>query len=100
MSALKTILRSVKPFLGKMDVHVDRSRQIISFNKNDKTETLTVNQLFDEIEGIFSKAMQKSEKAIYQPFWLTNCDKPITSPLSFINQPVIKPARPLAASQL
>jgi len=89
---LRNILRSVRPFLGKLDVEIDRNRQLIYFNKAGKTEILTVNQLFDEIESIFTKA-QPAAQTTLDPFgggsidrieapWLSNCNKPVANPLS------------------
>ena len=100
---LRNIFRSIKPFLGKIDIEIDRNRQLIYFTKADKTEILTVNQLFDEIESIFSKA--KPAQTTLDPFgggtidrikppWLSNCSKPVTTPLS---QALTEPARPLPA---
>lgn len=107
MSYLKTILKSAKPFLGKINVEIDRTRQMIYFEKNGQTQTLTVNQLFDEIESIFSKAKKPTARlagetvnpAVNRPSWLPDCGKPVINPLVFNNQSLIKPARPLAASQ-
>jgi len=93
---LRNILRTVRPFLGKLDVEIDRNRQLIYFTKAGKTEILTVNQLFDEIESIFSKttrAPAPESQVTLDPFggggidrieapWLSNCNKPVANPLS------------------
>ena len=100
---LRTIFRMVKPFLGALDVKIDRRRQIITFERDGRSETLTVDQLYDEIEGIFSKA--RPAQTTLDPFgsgtidrieptWLSNCGKPVASPLG---QALTEPARPLAA---
>jgi len=94
----------VKPFLGALDVKIDRRRQIITFERDGRSETLTVDQLYDEIEGIFSKA--RPAQTTLDPFgggtidrieppWLSNCSKPVTNPLG---QALTEPGRPLAAS--
>lgn len=108
---LKNIFRSIKPFLGKMNVEIDRNRQLIYFTKAGRTEILTVNQLFDEIESIFTKARPAAQitldprargtiDRISPPggFWLSNYDKPQTNPLGNNGQAPREPARPLAAS--
>lgn len=88
---LRNIFRMVKPFLGALDVKIDRTRQIITFKKNGQVETLTVDQLFDEIEGIFSKSRPAAQTTL-DPFgggtinrieapWLSDCSKPVTNPL-------------------
>lgn len=87
---LRYIFRAIKPFLGGLDVKIDRRRQIITFKRNGQAETLTVNQLFDEIETIFSKA-QPTAQTTLDPFgggidrieapWLSNCNKPVANPL-------------------
>lgn len=107
MSSFKTIFRSIRPFLGKLEVEIDRTRQLISFKKNGKTEILTVDQLFDEIESIFQATRpatglpgKTTNLPKNRPSWLSNYDKPITSPLVLFSQAVIEPARPLAAHQV
>jgi len=93
----------IKPFLGALDVTIDRNRQIITFHRDGQAETMTVSQLFDEIESIFSKA--RPAQTTLDPFgsgtidrieptWLSNCGKPVASPLG---QALTEPARPLAA---
>lgn len=88
---LRHIFQMIKPFVGALDVTIDRTRQIITFKKNGQVETLTVNQLFDEIENIFSKAKPAAQITL-DPFgggtidriegsWLSNHSKPITNPL-------------------
>lgn len=91
---LRTIFQMIKPFLGALDVRIDRRRQIITFQKNGQSETLTVDQLYDEIESIFSKAKPSSapREVTLDPFgngtidriegfWLSDCNKPVTNPL-------------------
>jgi len=98
---LKYIFRAIKPFLGDLDVRIDRRRQIITFKRNGQAETMTVAQLFDEIESTFSKARPAAQitldpfgggtiDRISPPgghisppggFWLSNCNKPVTNPL-------------------
>jgi len=109
---LRNIFRTIKPFLGKMDVEIDRNRQIIYFKRNGRTEIMTVNQLFDEIEIIFTKARPAAQVTL-DPFgggtidrisppgcsWLSNYDKPRTNPLGNNGQALREPARPLAAQQ-
>ena len=115
MPNLRNIFRTIKPFLGKMEVEIDRNRQLIYFKRNGKTEIMNVNQLFDEIEGIFSKA--RSSASTLDPFgggtidrisppggpysgsWLPNCGKPQTNPLGNNDQALREPARTLAAPQ-
>jgi len=105
MSSLKKILRTVRPFLGKIDVEIDRTRQIIYFRKNGQTETLTISQLYDEIESIFqvaSKATGEAEAvgaAANKPSWLPAYRKPVRNPLGNHEQALIEPARPLAGPE-
>ena len=80
--------------MGKVEVRIDRARQLIYFKRNGKTEILTVDQLFDEIEGIIPDARSAAQNAL-DPFsdcsikrivppgcsWLSNYDKPHTDPL-------------------
>jgi len=86
---LKYIFRAIRPFLGDLDVKIDRRRQIITFKRNGRTETMTVNQLFDEIESV-SKAKPAAAQTTLDPFgggtidrieapWLPNCSKPATN---------------------
>lgn len=123
MPNLRNIFRTIKPFLGKMEVEIDRKRQLIYFKRNGKTEIMNVNQLFDEIEGIFSKVRPSAPAApiTLDPFgggsidrisppnsricppggsWLSNYDKPQTNPLGINDQALSEPARPQAAPQL
>ena len=109
---LRNIFRSIKPFLGKMEVEIDRTRQLIYFKRNGKTEIMNVNQLFDEIESIFTKVRPSAPAApiTLDPFgggtidrisppggsWLSNCDKPRSNPLGINDQALRGPARPLA----
>ena len=90
--------------MGDIDVKIDRRRQIITFKRNGQAETMTVAQLFDEIESTFSKARPPAQTTL-DPFgggtidrtgppWLSNCSKPVTNPLC---QALTEPARPLAA---
>lgn len=113
MPNLRNIFRTIKPFLGRMEVEIDRSRQLIYFKRNGRTEIMTVNQLFDEIESIFTKVRPSAQAAqnTFDPFgggtidrisppggsWLSNCDKPQSNPLGFNDQALSEPARPLAA---
>ena len=117
MPNLRNIFRTIKPFLGKMEVEIDRNRQLIYFKRNGKTEIMNVNQLFDEIEGIFSKVRPSAPAApiTLDPFgggsidrisppggpysgsWLPNCGKPRSNPLGNNHQALREPARPLAA---
>jgi len=101
---LRSIFRVIKPFLGALDVTIDRRRQIITFHKDNQSETMTVAQLFDEIESIFSKARPATQTTL-DPFgggtidrieapWLSNCSKPVTNPLY---QAPTEAARPLTA---
>lgn len=82
----------IRPFLGALDVKIDRRRQIITFQKNGQSETLTVDQLYDEIESIFSKAKPAAAQVTLDPFgggtidrieapWLSECKEPIVNPL-------------------
>lgn len=84
--------------MGDLEVEVDRRRQIITFRRNGQAETMTVEQLFDEIESIFSKA--RPAQITLDPFgggtidriaptWLSRCDKPLTDPLRYPDQVVI-----------
>ena len=100
MIRFSTILRSIKPFLGGVTVTVDRIRQQIHFTRNGSTEVLTVDQLFDEIETIFSSAKAAGPASVpaeraparlapiadnmrqNEPSWLTVCDKPQTNVLA------------------
>ncbi len=109
---LRNIFRSIKPFLGKMEVEIDRTRQLIYFKKNGRTEIMNVNQLFDEIESIFTKVRPSAPAApiTLDPFgggtidrisppggsWLSNYGKPQTNPLGNNSQALRGPARPLA----
>ena len=87
---LKYIFKAIRPFLGDLDVRIDRRRQIITFQKNGQTETMTVNQLFDEIESL-SKAKPAAQTTLdpfgsgtidrIEGFWLSDCNKPVTNPL-------------------
>jgi len=111
--SFRTIFRTVKPFLGKIEVRIDRARQLIYFKRNGRTEILTVDQLFDEIESIFTKIRPSAPAAqtTLDPFgggtidrimppdgsWLSNCGKPRTNPLGNNDQALREPARPLAA---
>ena len=104
---LKYIFRAIRPFLGAVDVTIDRRRQIITFHKGSQSETMTVAQLFDEIEGIFSKARPAAQTTLdpfgggtidrISPPWLSNCNKPRTNPLGNNHQALTEPAKPLAA---
>ena len=117
MPNLRNIFRTIKPFLGRMQIEIDRNRQIIYFKKNGRTEIMTVNQLFDEIESIFTKA-KPTVQTTMDPFcggsidhisppnsrisppggsWLSNYDKPQTNPLGINDQALSEPARPPAA---
>jgi len=82
----------IKPFLGALDVKIDRTRQIITFQKDGQVEMLTVDQLYDEIEEIFSKAKPAPAQVTLDPFgsgtidridgsWLAECKEPIVNPL-------------------
>jgi len=85
-----TILRSIKPFLGGVTVSVNRNRQQIHFTRGGSTEILTVDQLFDEIENIFSNAKPAGPARVpvrqepiradntweNGPSWLTICNNP------------------------
>lgn len=101
MPNLKKLFRTVKPFLGNFEMRIDRSRQLIYFIKNGKTEILTVPQLFDEIESVFTrvsmatKAGEMADPAINRPSWLSLCEKPVTDPLGNNSQALIEPARAL-----
>jgi len=122
MPNLRNIFRTIKPFLGKMEVEIDRTRQLIYFKRNGKTEIMNVNQLFDEIESIFTKIKPSAPAApiSLDPFgggtidrisppggrigppggsWLSNYDKPQTNPLGNNHQALREPTRPLAAPQ-
>lgn len=88
---LRHIFQMIKPFLGALDVKIDRTRQIITFKKNGQVETLTVNQLYDEIESIFTKAKPAVQTTL-DPFgggtinrieapWLSDYSKPAANPL-------------------
>ena len=100
---LRSIFRVMKPFLGALDVNIDRTRQIITFKRDGQSETLTVDQLYDEIESIFSKAKPVAQTTLdrfgatidrINPPWLSNCSKPVTNPLGLA---LTESARPLAA---
>lgn len=111
MPNLRNIFRTIRPFLGKMEVEIDRNRQLIYFKRNGRTEIMTINQIFDEIESIFTKARPAAPITL-DPFgggtidrigppggsWLSNYDKPRTNPLGINDQALSEPARPLAAS--
>ena len=100
-------LRLFRPFLGVFDVKIDRGRQIITFHNKGQVETLTVDQLFDEIERMFNKIPIMADdgcKALEAPqtsdslrSWLTECDKPLTDPQKYPDQALTEPGRPLAA---
>ena len=79
--------------MGDLEVKVDRARQIITFRRNGQAETMTVDQLFDEIESIFSKA-RPTAQTTEEGFWLPNCPTPLTNPLG---QALTEPGRPLSA---
>lgn len=93
--------------MGGLDVKIDRARQIITFKNNGQTETMNVDQLFDEIEELFHKSLIMADdgcKTLKAPqttnslrSWLTECDKPMTDPLKYPNQALTEPTRPLAA---
>jgi len=93
---LKFIFGIVKPFLGVLDLKIDRTRQIITFKRDGETETLTVDQLFDEIERMFLSAKPAAQDRITPPegSWLSDCPKPVTNPLY---QALTEPRRPLLA---
>ncbi|MBA7523269.1 hypothetical protein ES705_15392 [subsurface metagenome] len=107
---LRNIFRVIKPFLGALDVNIDRTRQIITFKRDGESQTLTVDQLYDEIESIFSKAKPAAQTTL-DPFgggtidritlpgssWLSDCSSPVTNPLGLA---LTEPARPLAAHWL
>lgn len=93
---LRFIFGAMKPFLGVLDLKIDRTRQIITFQRDGKAETLTVDQLYDEIESIFSKAkpampVQRRPDVTLDPFgggtieriegsWLPDCNEPAVNP--------------------
>lgn len=87
---LRIIFRMIKPFLGALDVNIDRTRQIITLKKNGQVETLTVDQLYDEIESIFSGARPAVQTTLdpfgggtidrIEGFWLPNYSKPAQIP--------------------
>lgn len=95
---LRFIFGAIKPFLGVLDLKIDRTRQIITFQRDGQTETLTVDQLFDEIERMFSSAKPESvgrrrPTVTLDPFggstidridsaWLSDYNKPAVNPLS------------------
>jgi len=93
--------------MGDLDVKIDRTRQIITFRRNGQAETMTVDQLFDEIEMMFHKIPIRADDGCKAPeapqtsdslrTWLTECDKPLTDPLKYPDQVRIEPGRPLAA---
>ena len=93
--------------MGALEVKIDRTRQIITFRSNGQLETLTVDQLFDEIEKMFRKIPIMANdgcKALKPPqttysliTWLSECDKPLTDPLKYPDQLLIEPGRSLAA---
>lgn len=100
---LKSIFRAIRPFMGDLDVKIDRARQIVTFRRNGQAETMNVEQLFDEIESIFSKA--RTAQTTLDPFgggtidrieapWLPNYPTPLTNPLG---QALTEPGRPLTA---
>ncbi|MBA7496446.1 hypothetical protein ES702_07054 [subsurface metagenome] len=105
--SLRFIFGVIKPFLGVLDLKIDRTRQIITFKRDGETETLTVDQLFDEIERMFSSAKPTAQVTL-DPFgggaidhltpqessWLSDCPKPVTNPLY---QALTEPRRPLSA---
>jgi len=89
---LRFIFGAIKPFLGVLDLKIDRRRQIITFKRDGQTETLTVDQLFDEIERMFSSAKPAAQVTL-DPFgggtidridsaWLSDYNKPAANPLS------------------
>ena len=104
---LRFIFRAIRPFLGDLDLKIDRRRQIVTFKRDGHTETLTVDQLFDEIESIFSKARPATQTTL-DPFgggtidritppersWLSDYNKPVLNPLF---QAPTEPGRPLSA---
>lgn len=78
--------------MGDLDVNIDRTRQIITFKRDGQAETMTVEQLFDEIERMFSSAKPASQVTL-DPFgggtidrieapWLSDYSKPSMNPLS------------------
>lgn len=77
--------------MGDIDVKIDRARQIITFRNNGQTETMNVDQLFDEIETLFHKSPIMANDGCKAPetpqttyslrSWLAKCDKPLTDPL-------------------
>ena len=97
----------IRPFLGDYEVKIDRSRQIITFRNNGQVDTMNVDQLFDEIEKMFSKspmmandgceALQAPQTSDSLRSWLSECDKPLTDPLKSISQALTEPGRPLSA---
>jgi len=104
---LRFIFGVIKPFLGVLDLKIDRTRQIITFKRDGQTETLTVDQLFDEIERMFSSAKPAAQVTL-DPFgggtidritlpgssWLSDYNKPAANPLG---QALTEPGRPLSA---
>ncbi len=101
------IFSAVKPFLGVLDLKIDRTRQIITFKRDGQTETLTVDQLYDEIERMFPSAKPAAQVTL-DPFgggtidrinpqegaWLSDYHRPSAKPLG---QALTEQGRPLAA---
>ncbi len=93
--------------MGDLEVRIDRARQIITFRSNGQLETLTVDQLFDEIEKMVHKIPIRADdgcEALKPPqtsnsliTWLSECDKPLTDPLKYPDQALTEPGRSLAA---
>lgn len=81
--------------MGDVDVKIDRARQIITFKRDGQAETMNVDQLFDEIERIFSNGRQRRQpnQVTLDPFgggtidriespWLSDYNKPAANLLS------------------
>jgi len=93
--------------MGDLEVKIDRRRQLITFRSNGQLETLTVDQLFDEIESMFHKipvmaddgckALEAPQTSASVSSWLAECDKPLTDPLKSIDKALTEPGRTVAA---